>query len=367
MTIIVIAFVIALFFAMNIGASGAAASMGIAYGSGAVKHRRLALLICAVGVFLGAAFGGGEVVKTLGSGIIPKDIINVNIALIILGAASVSLFIANLLGIPLSTSEVTVGSIVGVGVAYKTVFIASLFKIVMYWIFVPIVAFLLSFLAAKFITALEKRFPSLKGNKWTKILTILLVATGFLEAVSAGMNNVANSVGPIVAAGLISTSNGILFGGLFVALGALLLGGRVIETNGKKITELSLLQGSAVSGLGATLVIIASLFGIPVPQTQITTCSILGIGLSNKGMGIFKKEVISRLLKVWLYSPIFSLVISYNLVKLILDFNIYSIVIVMSVIITVVGMISLIEPRKAKMIKTAPIPRTYIKSRRKIT
>ncbi|MDI5789705.1 hypothetical protein PO124_18685 [Bacillus licheniformis] len=42
------------------------------------------------------------------------------------------------------------------------------------------------------------------------------------------------------------------------------------------------MQGSCVSGLGASLVIGASLFGIPVPQTQITTCSIIGIGLSER-------------------------------------------------------------------------------------
>jgi hypothetical protein len=34
------------FFAMNIGASGAAASMGVAYGSGAVKKKTYALIIC---------------------------------------------------------------------------------------------------------------------------------------------------------------------------------------------------------------------------------------------------------------------------------------------------------------------------------
>ncbi len=41
--LIAIAFLVALFFAMNIGGSGAAASMGIAYGSGAVKHKYLAV------------------------------------------------------------------------------------------------------------------------------------------------------------------------------------------------------------------------------------------------------------------------------------------------------------------------------------
>jgi sulfate permease len=48
------------------------------------------------------------------------------------------------------------------------------------------------------------------------------------EAFSAGMNNVANAVGPLVAAGLMLKGDAVLWGGLAVALGALLLGHRVI-------------------------------------------------------------------------------------------------------------------------------------------
>lgn len=64
-----------------------------------------------------------------------------NIVVIILGAPDVSLFIANMAGIPLSTSEVTVGSIVGVGIAFQAVFTDQLLVIVMYWLIVPIIAF----------------------------------------------------------------------------------------------------------------------------------------------------------------------------------------------------------------------------------
>ncbi|WP_281258885.1 MULTISPECIES: inorganic phosphate transporter [Bacillus] len=367
MIVIVLACAVGLFFAMNIGASGAAASMGIAYGSGAVKTKRIALVICAIGVMLGAALGGGEVVKTLGSKIIPQDVINVNISLIILASATISLFIANLAAIPLSTSEVTVGAIVGVGIAFKKVYIGSLLTIVMYWIFIPIIAFFLAYFADKLIKKMEHKLTFLKEKRWAKVLALLVIATGFMEALSAGMNNVANSVGPLVAAGLIHVNSGIFIGGLFVALGALLLGGRVIETNGKKITELSLLQGSAVSGLGATLVIIASLFGIPVPQTQITTCSILGIGMSSKGWEIWEKDVINRLLKVWFMSPFFSLVLSYNLVKLFMDFDLYSITAVLCVFVATVGFMSLIKPRNKKKPVFYKKPVTVEAVRRNIT
>jgi sulfate permease len=88
--------------------------------------------------FLGAYIGGGEVVKTIGSGIIPSSVLKVEIVLIILASATLSLFIANTMGIPFSTSEVTVGAVVGVGVAYRSVYTEKLLWIMLFWVLVPI-------------------------------------------------------------------------------------------------------------------------------------------------------------------------------------------------------------------------------------
>ncbi|MFZ3578481.1 inorganic phosphate transporter [Virgibacillus sp. DJP39] len=346
----ILLFTVSCFFAINIGASGAAASMGIAYGSSALKHRKIALLICALGVFLGAVVGGGEVVKTLGSEIIPETVISINIALIILASASISLFLANLNGIPLSTSEVTVGSIVGVGIAFQVLIVDTLLIIIMYWIFVPFVAFLLAYVTNKVIRVVERKSPFLSRGKWPKLLAALVIITGFFEAFSAGMNNVANSVGPVVAAGLITINQRTIIGGLFVALGALFFGGNVLETNGKRITNLNLLQGGAVSGIGASLVIIASLFGIPVPHTQVTTCSILGVGASDMGREIWKKAIIAKLAKTWVISPLLSLVISYNLVKIFVGFD-FTGVGILFILIAIVYALNLWQPSK----KTVPL------------
>jgi sulfate permease len=338
-----IAVAVACFFAMNIGASGAAASMGVAYGSGAVRRRRVALLLCGVGVFLGAALGGGEVVKTVGEGIVPTSLLSVEVAVIILASACLSLFIANLIGIPLSTSEVTVGAVVGVGIAFQALYVSNLAVIVSFWILTPIAAFTLAFLAGKGIRWLEKKVPSLLGAAWKRWLTLLVVATGFMEAFSAGMNNVANAVGPLVGAGLLSVSHGIWVGGFFVALGALLLGSKVLETNGKRITRFSLLEGSAISGTGAALVITASLWGIPVPLTQVTTSAIIGIGTVHKGASLWQKRVILQMAQVWAVSPVFSLVIAYGLVQALIHGDVWSVIAVTCVFLATLGSISLMR------------------------
>lgn len=358
---------VALFFAMNMGASGAAASMGVAYGSGAVSNKRLALIICAIGVFSGAAIGGGEVVKTIGSGIIPSSIISAQIALIILLAATFTLFIANLMGIPLSTSEVTVGAIVGVGIAIQSVHLEKLFVVVSFWLIIPFIAFGLTFIAGFFLSK-WKKINEYRHVRWGKGLKILLIFTGFMEAFSAGMNNVSNAVGPLVGAGLISITSGTIIGGFFIALGALFLGGRVMETNGKRITNLSLIQGSTVSGLGAILVIICSLLGMPVPITQITTAGIFGIGVSEHGMKLWQKDIIKRMLKVWLVSPIFSLVISYGTVKFFFESDFYTFVAILCVFLATIGTMSLLKStRKEQKDTTAATTAPYTSTEKKST
>ncbi|MCZ8522220.1 MULTISPECIES: inorganic phosphate transporter [Paenibacillus] len=346
-----IAIGIALFFAMNIGASGAAASMGVAYGSGAIQRKITALCLVAVGVFLGAYLGGGEVVKTLGSGIIPSGLLTVPLVIIILLSATVTLFGANMLGIPLSTSEVTVGAVVGVGIAYESVYAHSLLLIVSFWIALPVVAFALAWGMGHGIRKLERRDARWKGEGdgwWTKGLMGLVIVAGFTEAFSAGMNNVANAVGPLVGAGVMGTDQGILWGGLFVAAGALLLGGRVLETNGKKITRMSLLQGTAISGTGGVLVILSSLFGIPVPLTQITTTAILGMGSADHGFQLWQKGIVLKILKVWLVSPLLSMAVSFTLVKLFIEPAPYLIVVLIAIMVSLVGLKSLYDTEQAE-------------------
>ncbi|WP_308637333.1 inorganic phosphate transporter [Paenibacillus silvisoli] len=318
-----ISLIVAFFFAMNIGASGTAASMGAAYGGGAINRKWIALVLAAVSVFLGAYLGGGEVVKTISQGIIPSDLLTVELTITIIAAACLTLFIANMMAVPLSTSEVTVGSIIGVGVVYNQLYLGKILFIVSAWIILPFLAFLISYLLGKAIQPIELLLQKKNSKRITYALTSLLIIAGCLEAFSAGMNNIANAVGPLVGANLISSSSAILWGGLFVALGVLLLGGGVLETNAKKITQLSLLKSSVVSLTAGTLVVIASLFGIPVPLTQATTMGILGVGTVNDGKAIWKSDTVKKVIKVWILSPISSLVVSYLLVEIIIRGNYY--------------------------------------------
>ncbi|WEG12084.1 inorganic phosphate transporter [Pullulanibacillus sp. KACC 23026] len=348
MTLTTIAIIISLFFAINIGASGTAASMGAAYGAGAIKKRWIALLLASLSVLLGAYFGGGEVVKTIGKGLIPSTVLTSQITIIILVSACLTLFLANLLGIPLSTSEVTVGAVVGVGIASKAIYGSYILFIVVVWIALPFLAFCCAYLLGKLAPYIEKWLITFKNaKKASQFLIVLLILSGCYEAFSAGMNNVANAVGPLVGAGLIDKSTAILWGGLFVALGAFALGGKVLDTNAKKITKLSLLQGSMVSLTSGTLVVIASIFGLPVPLTQATTMAIFGIGTTRDGLNIWKSDIVKRIIKVWITSPISSMIISYLFVEALIEQNIYEVIIVFGAFVMTIGLMSFLSPKKS--------------------
>ncbi|MET1138865.1 inorganic phosphate transporter, partial [Bacillus subtilis] len=83
----------------------------------------------------------------------------------------------------LSTSEVTVGSVVGVGVAYQSLYVEKLLVVMSFWIIVPLVSFVIAFLIGKVIK--RRAHKKEAEGKWKRVLTILVIATGFFEAFSA--------------------------------------------------------------------------------------------------------------------------------------------------------------------------------------
>lgn len=307
--------VLALFFAANIGASGTAAAMGEPYGGGALRRARTALLLVAVFAFLGAAVGGGKVAQTIGVGLIDPDVVRPELVLVILSAACLTLFTANLIGIPLSTSEVTVGAVVGVGLAAGGLLTQRLPLIFLAWIVVPIWTFAITVAARRYVIPYVEAWLATFKNRHRvrQIIGFVLVATGCYQAFAAGMNNVANAVGPLLSAELVPLTTGLLMGGAGLSAGALFLGRRVLETNAKRITRLSLLDATAVAFTGGTLVLLASLWGIPVPLTQTTTVGIMGIGVAKRCETALNRPQVIQILRVWILSPIASLLLALGL------------------------------------------------------
>ena len=81
--ILISAIVLAAFLALNIGANNSAASMATAYGAG-VRTKKQAVIIIAVFALLGALIAGAPVVKTLGNGLVPSEVLSSHIGLVLI-------------------------------------------------------------------------------------------------------------------------------------------------------------------------------------------------------------------------------------------------------------------------------------------
>lgn len=115
-----LASIFGIFMAFNIGGNDVANSFGTSVGAKTVTIKQ-ALIIAAVFELSGAVFAGGEVTKTIRSGIVvfPSEFDPMLLVLIMLSAllsSGVWLFIATKKGLPVSTTHSIVGGIVGASI-----------------------------------------------------------------------------------------------------------------------------------------------------------------------------------------------------------------------------------------------------------
>jgi len=309
----ILAFVV-IFFAMNMGASGIAPSFAAAWGGKFIKKRK-ALILFAVFVVLGAVVLGRNVAITIGKSLIPQEFISFRAALIILTSAALSLFLANILKIPQSTSQVTVGAVVGAGLYFKHLYVKTLFvKILPMWILLPALSYILTFLLYRRVYPPEHDnlhiYQKIFANE--KKLRLSSVIVSCYVAFAIGTNNVANAVGPLYGAGIINIAWGLILIGPLFGAGAWLMGKGTLETAGLEIVPLGLFSSTLVSFVTATLLIFASILGIPQSLVQLNMASIFAIGsIKNGHRYTLDQHITRKTFVVWAITPLLSTGISY--------------------------------------------------------
>ncbi|MBW2715600.1 MAG: inorganic phosphate transporter, partial [Deltaproteobacteria bacterium] len=138
---------------------------------------------------------------------------------------------------------------------------------------------------------------------------VLQVMTACAVAFAHGSNDVANSIGPLAAikavvSGMDLTQTApveiwmLVIGGVGIVFGLATWGYRVMETVGRKITELTPSRGFSAELAAALTIVLASRFGIPVSTTHILVGSVLGVGLA-RGIGALDLGVVGRILVSW--------------------------------------------------------------------
>ncbi len=308
-----LALILSAFFAMNMGGSGMSPAFAAPYGAGVIDRKRAAFLF-GLFVLLGAFIAGGRVVNTISRGIVPQDFINTKVTLVVLLSAALSLLIANILRVAVSTSSVTVFSLISVGLYFRQLYIATLIRIFCFWLILPVLAYALAHLLGKLILPLEGK-PWL--NKHERYLKLFVVAAGCYVAFSIGSNNVANAVGPLVGSGVVGKDLGFLLIAPFFGFGGLVFR-KVLDTVGKEITPLGILAAAINGTVIGTLLLLSSAFGMPEPMVMLDASSIMGIGSADSGHKfIMTRQVVRKILSLWIISPLISSAATYLLLTLI--------------------------------------------------
>jgi PiT family inorganic phosphate transporter len=389
-TFLAIAVIFGLFMTWGIGANDVANALGTSVGSGAVTVRT-AIIIAAIFEFLGAAFAGGHVTKTIRKGIIDPTLVADQPEILVFGmlaallAAAIWLMIASIKGWPVSTTHAIVGALVGFGIAgigIEAVNWGTIGQIAASWVISPLIGGVMAFalvisiqrlilradkplesairwvpayaFLVGFVMALVTLFKGLKhldldlsipmsfvlaagfglavalGGRFLvnrvkidpaadrdfqftnveRIFVPLMIFTACAMAFAHGSNDVANGIGPLAAVLALVRSGGdvgqtaalpiwvLVLGGCGIVLGLATYGYRVMQTIGKKITELTPSGGFCATMAAAATVVLASRTGMPVSTTHIAVGAVMGVGLA-RGFAPLDLRVIGSIFVSW--------------------------------------------------------------------
>ena len=182
---------------------------------------------------------------------------------------------------------------------------------------------------------LSKKIPDVPRKEIHKqleatenIFKYLQITTAFYIAFAHGSNDVANAVGPLAAVFSILKSGTVemkvamptwilALGGGFIVFGLLIWGRRVMETIGKKITEITPSRGFCATFAAATVVLICSKMGLPVSTTHTLVGSVIGVGLA-RGLPTLDLGIVKEIVMSWLATVPFTALLAAILFKVML-------------------------------------------------
>ncbi|MHC1608658.1 MAG: inorganic phosphate transporter [Candidatus Methanofastidiosia archaeon] len=156
----------------------------------------------------------------------------------------------------------------------------------------------------------KPRSDSEKYRQVERVFGYLQIMTACSVAFAHGANDVANAIGPLAAimhtmeAGTIDATSGIplyilFIGGAGIVIGISTWGYKVIDTVGKKITEITPSRGFCAELSTCITVLLCSKIGLPISTTQVLIGSVMGVGFA-RGIAAIDFSIIRKIITSWL-------------------------------------------------------------------
>lgn len=311
---------------------------------------RQAIVWAAAWNLLGA-LAGTAVAKTISSGLVDANAVNMlTVLCALLGAIVWNLF-TWWLGLPSSSSHALVGGLCGAALATAhgnwSVLIWSVTdakgghaglwpKVVLPMFSSPLIGFVGGALLMSLLTILlRKTTPRLVNLIFGKAQ---LVSAGFM-GFGHGSNDAQKTMGIITLALFTGTTSGafkdlpewasflritefkgiplwvVVTCALTMAAGTAAGGWRIIRTMGHKMVKLQPVHGFAAETTAATILYVTASLGVPVSTTHVISTSIMGVG-ATKRLSAVKWGVVERIVWAWVLTLPVTGLLGYGMVKL---------------------------------------------------
>ena len=252
---------------------------------------------------------GTSVAKTVGSGLIDVNTVTPVVVFAgLIGAISWNL-ITWYLGLPTSSSHALIGGYAGAAIAkagHGVIVVSGWYKTLLFVFLGPMIGLILGFIFIVIATWLVYKQTPTSVNRWSRRLQLFSAA---LYSLGHGGNDAQKTMGIITgllfSAGLIHTFTVplwvVLSAHLFIALGTLVGGWRIVKTMGQRITKLRPIDGFCAETASAMSIFLATYLGIPVSTTHIITGAISGVGAAKRLTAV-RWGVTLKIVWAWIFT-----------------------------------------------------------------
>ncbi len=249
-----------------------------------------AIVMSAIANFAGA-FAGTAVANTVGNGLISSQVESQTVVAAALVGAIVWNLVTWRLGIPSSSSHALIGGLLGAAAAaagpgaWKVGGIVG--KVLVPLVSSPVAGFVIGLaLMVVIFNVFRRARPRVMNDNFRRLQ---VVSAGFM-AFSHGSNDAQRTMGvmtlALVTAGVLPEFKVplpvIVAAATAISLGTAEGGWRIIRTMGTRVVKLDPVHGFAAETTAASVIVVASHFGMPVSTTHVISSAILGVGSSDR-------------------------------------------------------------------------------------
>jgi len=263
---------------------------------------RAAVLIGGFITIIGAATLGSNVSEKVGSDLVSGMEMSIDMVFAILISMAIWLLIASISkGLPISTTQCIVGSVIGVAISAPLMGYSEwgvgavdwfvVLEVFAGWILSPVIGFVFAAGIFALVRRLQKRAKGFADfEKQERIASFLLAGFLILTSLSRGGNDVANAIAPLV---VLPDFSGVydlgfmvfprylvplLIGGIGMALGLIVVGRKVIRTLATEVVTLSPTSALAASISVSVIMFVGTLLGLPLSGTHVLVAALIAVG-----------------------------------------------------------------------------------------